>query len=166
MAMGRLEQPCSGLYSVWRRSRSSLRLYEKTWIAFPHNVAICLPTRLVLRLEQTCMVFAEAMPVYPRPVIVARRLLEDIHFVYGRTSIPSDLIVNFNLFALHRRSDTWENPNDFDFTRWERSNKWYSPGSWLSSSLYPTLQRTSFRYAPFGTGPRCCTGASFTALEG
>lgn len=111
------------------------------------------------------MAFAEAMRVYPSPVVVARRLLEDVNFADGRM-IPSGSIVNFNLFALHRRSDTWDNPNDFDLTRWERSNEWYSPDSWLSSSLYPTLQSTSFRYAPFGAGPRSCAGASFAALEG
>ena len=69
--------------------------------------------------------------------------------------IPKGATVVINSNVLHRRSDLWSRPLEFDYTRWMRDPK---------TGLKPKLSHP-FAYIPFAAGPRNCIGQHFALLE-
>jgi cytochrome P450 len=101
-------------------------------------------------------VISETLRLYPPAPFFLRHCARD--HVIGtdrQLSIPegTDIVINTNI--LHRRSDLWPRPNEFDYTRWMRDPK---------TGLKPKLPHP-FAYLPFAAGPRNCIGQNFALLE-
>jgi len=69
--------------------------------------------------------------------------------------IPAGTNIYIDIYILHRRSDLWPQPLEFDYTRWMRDPK---------TGLKPKLVHP-FAYLPFSSGPRTCIGQNFALLE-
>lgn len=99
-------------------------------------------------LTYTRCVFDEALRLYP-PL-----------WTFSRTAVEGDEIaglpvaagtnVMLNMFAVHRRSELWDNPEGFDPARFDPETG--DP-------------RRRFAYFPFSDGPRSCLGERFAVLE-
>lgn len=100
------------------------------------------------KLAVTQRVFKEAMRLYPPAPVLARTPLAPTE-VGGVPVQPGERVM-VPIFALHRNSRLWEDPDRFDPDRFlpEREAKIY---------------RTQFM--PFGAGPRICLGQSFAMVE-
>ena len=99
-------------------------------------------------------VIQEAMRLFPPAPAISR--FAKTAMTFGGKSLPEPLAiapgarVHIPIYALHRNSRLWQNPNAFDPDRFA-----------------PELAKTYSRYAfmPFGGGPRICIGASFAMIE-
>ncbi len=99
-------------------------------------------------LPYTRAVFEEAIRLYPPVAIIPRTSLEDDEL--GGYNIPGGSNIAISTYALHRNEAFWENPDEFDPTRFLPENK---------------EGRHRYAYVPFGGGPRYCIGASFASME-
>jgi len=99
-------------------------------------------------LQYTRMVIEEAMRLYPPAWGMSREAIgpDDI----GGYHLPRGWLVFIVPFVMHRHPAYWENPEQFDPTRFtpERS-----------------AARPKFVYIPFGAGPRQCIGNQFAMIE-
>lgn len=118
----------------------------------------------VWKLWKTRLAVTEALRLYPSPAMVSRRLKEDLVMTDGR-KLPAGSFTTINTYELHRRPQEWERPEEFDLRRWEECSSWHDPKDWMYSSLYPTIQATGCRYAPFTAGPRSCVGGQFAVMQ-
>jgi cytochrome P450 len=112
--------------------------------------------------------------MYPEPPLLIRRALEDDVLPAGcagfQTKIMRGTDIFLALYNIHRSSDYWENPDQFDPERFLRpfSNpnrpEWggYVPNL---STLYPNEVHADFAYLPFGAGSRKCVGDQFACME-
>lgn len=91
----------------------------------------------------------ESMRLYP-PIPVLNRIASASTSLEG-LAIPSGVRVMIPIYALHRRSDRWEEAHCF------RPERFRNPAAKPSGG---------FDYLPFGGGPRFCVGASFAWMEG
>ncbi|UJR25824.1 hypothetical protein I4U23_007174 [Adineta vaga] len=102
-------------------------------------------------------VINETLRFYPPAPFFTRHCVHD-HIIGSERplTIPkgSDIVVNTT--TIHRRSDFWPRPNEFDYTRWMRDPK---------TGLKPKLAHP-FAYLPFAAGPRNCIGQNFALIEG
>ncbi|WP_150452239.1 cytochrome P450 [Arenibacter lacus] len=89
----------------------------------------------------------ETLRMYPPAYVVDRVSLEEGTF--EGMSIPKNTLVLMSLYELHRYSDFWENPNQFNPHRFKE------------------LEKAEYRdyYYPFGAGPRMCVGNNFAMVE-
>lgn len=94
-------------------------------------------------LELTTQVVRESMRLYPPIWIMERRAMAEDEI--GGYSIPAKSSVVICPWTLHRHPDFWENPDEFQPSRFDGS---------------PTPA-----YFPFGAGPRFCIGSEFAMLE-
>ena len=101
------------------------------------------------RLPYCLQVFKEAMRLYPPAYIMARQALRDVEI--DGYHIPKGGIVLLAPYALHRREDSFPEPEKFDPER-------FTP---LREKLLPR-----YAYLPFGAGPRICLGLYFAMMEG
>jgi cytochrome P450 len=99
-------------------------------------------------LSYTRQVFSEAMRLYPPAPIITRTALQDIKL--GEVRIPAGTVMFIPIYALHRHSRIWPEPEAFDPDR-------FSPEA--------SSQRHRFAYMPFGAGPRICIGSGFALME-
>jgi cytochrome P450 len=111
-----------------------------------------IPTALDLpNLPFTRMVFEEALRLYPPAWIITRKSLNDDRITCGYDfRIPPGALVVISPYLIHRHSDYWENPDQFDPSR-------FSEGS--------TAARPRYVFIPFGGGPRLCIGEYFATVE-
>ena len=126
------------------------------------------------KLQMIRLVIAESLRMYPEPPLLIRRALEDDVLPAGcagfQTKIMRGTDIFLALYNIHRSSDYWENPDQFDPERFLRpfSNpnrpEWggYVPNL---STLYPNEVHADFAYLPFGAGSRKCVGDQFACME-
>ena len=69
--------------------------------------------------------------------------------------IPKGMTLIINTYTLHRRSDLWSRPLEFDYSRWLRDPE---------TGLKPKVTHPS-AYLPFAAGSRSCIGQNFALLE-
>jgi cytochrome P450 len=93
-------------------------------------------------------VLQEAMRLFPPAPAISR--FAKTATTVGGTPIGRGARVHIPIYALHRNTRLWRNPNAFDPDRFA-----------------PELTKTYSRYAfmPFGGGLRICIGASFAMIE-
>ncbi|WP_020597996.1 cytochrome P450 [Spirosoma panaciterrae] len=104
------------------------------------------PTRDDFRvLPNTIQFMKEVLRVYPATMGVARRFGESMS-VDGVT-IPKGQETLILLHALHHHPDFWQNPDQFEPSRWQQE---------------PSVP---FTYIPFLTGPRKCIGQHLAELN-
>ncbi|WP_434955554.1 cytochrome P450 [Labrys sp. La1] len=102
----------------------------------------------IANLAYTRQVFQEAMRLYPPAAIIPRVALAD--FKLGQHVIPVGAAIYVPIYAVHRHTSLWEEPERFDPDRFapERAKG-----------------RHRYAYMPFGAGPRTCIGSAFAMLE-
>jgi cytochrome P450 len=102
----------------------------------------------IARLTITQRILKEAMRLYP-PVPALTRVNTQATEL-GGVALPQPTLIVVPVFAVHRHTKLWHDPNRFD------------PDRFLAERE-ALLQRTQFM--PFGVGPRVCIGASFAMIE-
>jgi cytochrome P450 len=100
------------------------------------------------QLQFTKQVVQEALRLFPPLPALSRVCREDTE-VAGRLVRRGEIVV-IPIYALHRHSLHWRDPNAFDPDR-------FAPGEGLASKRHI--------YMPFGGGPRICIGAAFAMME-
>jgi cytochrome P450 len=100
------------------------------------------------RLVFCRQVISEAMRLYPAAPGVGR--LPNEPMVLGGVQIDAETRVHIPIFALHRNTRLWENPNAFD------------PDRFATDKI---KARSRYAFLPFGGGPRVCIGTSFATTE-
>jgi cytochrome P450 len=93
-------------------------------------------------------VFSEAMRLYPPAPIITRTATRA--FRLGDFEVPARAVLFAPIYAVHRHTSLWEDPERFDPER-------FAPEQ--------VKQRHRYAYMPFGAGPRVCIGAAFATLE-
>lgn len=101
------------------------------------------------RLKLSRDVFREALRLYPPVPMMVRETTCPEHFRNREIAPGSQIVVS--PWHLHRQERLWDNPDDFDPSRWTTQNG-------------RNCQRDA--YIPFSAGPRVCTGAGFAMIEG
>ncbi|MEX0307076.1 MAG: cytochrome P450 [Ruegeria sp.] len=101
------------------------------------------------RLKLSRDVFRETLRLYPPVPMMVREATCPERFRDRDVSQGSQIVVS--PWHLHRHERLWDNPDDFDPTRWSSENG-------------KKCQREA--YIPFSAGPRVCTGAGFAMVEG
>jgi cytochrome P450 len=102
----------------------------------------------VEKLVLTQQVLKESMRLYPPVPMMSRQAIGDAridgHLVRAGTSVL------LPIYAIHRHTKRWENPDEFDPARFAPEKE-------------KTIAR--YQYMPFGAGPRICIGMSFAMIE-
>ncbi|GAC1554664.1 MAG: hypothetical protein NVS2B7_30650 [Herpetosiphon sp.] len=101
-------------------------------------------------LPYTAQVFKEALRLYPPAYILNREAVEPIALPDGRY-LPVGTAIGISPYTLHRRSDTFPDPQRFDPDRWSPERE----------ALLPR-----YAYLPFGAGPHICIGNHYAMMEG
>jgi cytochrome P450 len=99
------------------------------------------------RLTYTASVLREVMRLYPPAWILERRALGDD--VVGGYRIPRGTTIALCPYVLHRRADSWSDPESFE------------PERFAGGRTPPSR----FAYVPFGAGARQCIGGRFAMVE-
>lgn len=95
------------------------------------------------RLPYLQAVVKETMRLHPSlPLLLPRNATQDIE--YKEYHIPKDTMVFFNVWAIHRDPDSWEDPLSFKPERFIDSNN--------------DSHGRHFELLPFGAGRRICIG--------
>ena len=97
------------------------------------------------RLAITRRVVQEVLRLYPPAPLLVRTANQSTDL--GGFSVRRGQPVAISIYAMHRHTQLWENPDAFD------------PDRFLAD---PSAQRA---YMPFGTGPRMCIAAQFALAE-
>lgn len=109
-----------------------------------------VPTHADLpRLALATRVFKESMRLYPPVYLFGRVVAEEVEI--AGTLLPKGTVVLVSPFTLHRRPETFPEPERFD------------PDRFLPEA---DASRPRSAFIPFGAGPRTCIGNHFALLEG
>jgi cytochrome P450 len=100
------------------------------------------------RLDVTRAVLEEAMRLYPPAPMMTRQTAAPA--VLGGESLPGGMLIMIPIYAVHRHTKLWNDPDRFDPERFTPERK----------AKYARTQ-----YMPFGFGARTCIGASFAMME-
>ncbi len=101
------------------------------------------------RLPLAAMVLKETMRLYPPAYMVGRRAEREVPL--GDVILRRGDTVFVNIFAMHRRADVFEAPDQFRPERFAPKREKLLPRG---------------AYLPFGAGPRVCIGNHFALMEG
>ncbi len=99
-------------------------------------------------LKYTLWAIKEAMRLYPPVFFISRETNEELEL--DGCLIPKGVRVGIDIRAIHRQSDTWENPDKYDPLRFHPSN---------------CEDRDPYAYVPFSGGQRNCIGQNFALNE-
>lgn len=102
----------------------------------------------VPKFEFTTQVINEALRLYPPFWMVDRMALADDRA--GDVDIPAGSTVVVFIYGTHHSPGYWENPEDFDPSRFTKANE---------------KRHTPFAHLPFGAGPRGCIGGNYAMLQ-
>lgn len=100
---------------------------------------------LMASCTYTKQVLEEAMRLYPPVYFIDRINFEEDEFNGFRIHKNSNLL--FSIYEIHRDATYWENPQEFDPSRFAEGTK------------------HTAHYFPFGAGPRKCIGNNFAMYE-
>lgn len=100
------------------------------------------------KLRYTNNVIHESMRLMPPVFLVGRKALRADRI--GPYDLPKNGNVLVNIWGLHRHKNHWQNPLQFDPTRFDD---------------FSLKGDNRFLYMPFGGGPRICIGNNFAMLE-
>jgi cytochrome P450 len=107
------------------------------------------------RIPYTLAVLKEAMRLYPPAFVIGRRAKRDVVLAGGAGGstyrVKKGANVLLNVLGIHRRQDTFPDPDRFDPTRFLGDRE-------------KELPRCA--YMPFGAGSRVCIGNHFALMEG
>lgn len=101
------------------------------------------------KLPVTRAVFREALRLYPPVPMLVREAVRPETF--RERNVPKAAQLVISPWHLQRHERLWDNPHDFDPSRWDSQN-----GRDMSRCAY----------IPFSTGQRVCPGAGFAMIEG
>lgn len=101
------------------------------------------------KMTYLTMCMKEAFRLYPPVPQVYRQLSHPVSFIDGR-SLPAGSLISLNIYALHRNSSVWPNPEVFDPMRFSRDD---------------VSHRHPYAYMPFSAGPRNYIGQKFAMAE-
>nr|QBC73130.1 cytochrome P450 mono-oxygenase [Osmia bicornis] len=104
----------------------------------------------VKEMEYLDKVFKETLRMYPAVSLLIRNAISNYTFDGTKVSIPKGTKIWIPVFALHRNSDIYPNPDSFDPERFNED---------------AVAARNSMHYLPFGDGPRNCVGARFAIYQ-
>lgn len=131
----------------------------------------------IVEMKKMRYALIEGLRLYPEPPVLIRRARTEDTLPQGSSVMKNGIKVlrGTDIFVstwnLHRSPDLWENPYEFDPTRWERPFKNPSVKGWAGfdpdkvSGLYPNESATDFAFLPFGGGARKCVGDQFAVIE-
>ncbi|MGV2110894.1 cytochrome P450 [Agrobacterium salinitolerans] len=102
----------------------------------------------IANLGYVRQVFSEAMRLYPPAPVITRTALQD--FRLGEHDIPAGTVLYVPIYAVHRHTALWDEPERFDPSRFEPEK---------------VKARHRYAYMPFGAGPRVCIGNAFAMME-
>ena len=88
------------------------------------------------------------MRLYPPAIFVTREAMADDQL--GEIAVKKGDLMVFYPWIIHRHRKLWDNPDQFDPSRFAPENK---------------AKHHRFQYIPFGAGPRICVGARFAVTE-
>ncbi|WP_244395994.1 cytochrome P450 [Beijerinckia indica] len=102
----------------------------------------------IAQLVYTRQVFSEAIRLYPPVPLFTRKVVKN--FTLGDFTIPADAILITPIFAVHRHTSLWDQPDQFIPERFDPEQ---------------VKARHRFSFLPFGAGPRTCIGNAFAMME-
>ncbi|RDX81107.1 Protein LUTEIN DEFICIENT 5, chloroplastic [Mucuna pruriens] len=103
------------------------------------------------KLKYTTRVINESLRLYPQPPVLIRRSLEED--VLGEYPIKRGEDIFISVWNLHRSPELWDDADKFE------------PERWALDGPNPNETNQSFKYLPFGGGPRKCVGDLFATYE-
>ncbi len=101
----------------------------------------------VMQLQFVKQCIEEALRLYPPAYVIDRVATEDDTF--EDILLPKGTMVLMSIYELHRYSNFWERPLEFDPSRFKEADK----------------KDYGDYYYPFGAGPRMCVGNNFAMYE-
>ncbi|XP_063236317.1 cytochrome P450 4C1-like isoform X2 [Bacillus rossius redtenbacheri] len=135
------------LFLLGKHKDVQLKVYEEQQSIF-HGSDKHVSTEDVKKMKYLKQVIEEAARLYPPVPVVLRQIEEDVSI--GDYVVPAGVVVNINIYHLHRCADQFPDPEIFN------------PDNFLPERIDA---RHPFSYLPFSAGPRNCIGKRFTLKE-
>lgn len=121
----------------------------KLWAEVDGGLAGRVPTLADLsNLPYSDQVVKEALRLYPPAPGMNREPIEDV--TIGGYDVPKGVQLSLSIYAMHRSSRYFANPEQFDPERFSPEREKQIP---------------RYAYLPFGGGPRVCIGNMFAMME-
>lgn len=136
---------CWTMYVIDRYPEVKQRIYEELSSVVGDRE---LTPDLLNQLEYTEKVIKESLRLYSSVHSFSRVALQD-HLI-GGYRVPKDTTVIISSYVTHRLAQYWENPNQFDPERFDKTR---------------SVGRSRFAYIPFAAGHRNCIGSHMALMQ-